>query len=315
MLAKSQDGVHAGYERPSLEGDLAVIQVRYMRTVADLLPPRTLLDGAVGTELMGRGLRPADTAPESWNVDHPDTVRQIHQRYFDAGSHAVQTNTFGGNRIRLATFGLQAKVREYNVEGARLACAARPTGGIVIGSVGPTGLTPPPEGDAKLTALEHAFAEQAAALAEGGVDMLHVETMYHPKEARAAVRGCREGAPDLPIAASFTARLEGGVYTTMLGYSIDLLVQAFVEEGATAVGVNCTLAPADMLDVVERIATRTRLPILAKPTIAPHNAPPLSPNEFATGVLALFATGAHAVGGCCGTGPADIAAAAGELDA
>ena len=284
------------------------------KAVAELLPRGTLLDGAMGTQLMARGLDLASEAPESWNVARPSEVRDIHLRYLEAGAEAIQTNTFGANAFRLAPRGLAELGFEYNVAGATLARDAAGRDGTVIGVLGPSGATPPPEGDASLVALEQAFAEQALALAQGGVDLLHVETMYHPKEARAALRGCRIGAPDLPVLASFTCRLEASGYTTGLGFSPDALVQVFVEERADALGVNCTLEPASMLDMVRDLRARTELPLVAMPTIAPANAAPLLPGEFATGVLALHAVGADAVGGCCGTGPADIAAARSALD-
>jgi len=284
------------------------------KAAADLLPPGTLLDGAMGTQLMARGLDLAAEAPESWNIEHPSEVRAIHASYLSAGSNAIQTNTFGANRFRLATRGLDDRVYDFNVAGAALARDAAGRNGVVIGSIGPTGTTPPPEGDANLTALEEAYAEQALALAHGGVDLLHLETAYHPKEARAAVRGCRIGAPDLPIIASLTCRQEGSIYTTGLGFAPEVLVQAFLEEGAEGIGVNCTLEPASMLDIVRMLRARTELPVIAMPTIAPTNAAPLLPGEFATGVLALHAVGADAVGGCCGTGPADIQAARHALD-
>lgn len=285
-----------------------------MVAAAELLSQGTLLDGGMGTELLGRGLDLEVEPAEFWNVTRPETVAEIHKRYAAAGSTAIQTNTFGANRYRLARYGLADRVNELNLAAARLAREAAP-GAVILGAIGPTGARPPPQGDANLAELEEIFAEQAAALYRGEVDLLHVETMDHPKEARAAVRGCRIGAPELPVVASLTCRQEGRVYSTGLGFGPEVLVQAFLEEGAQGIGVNCTLAPADMLDLVRDLRARTDAPILAAPTIAPHNAAPLLPEEFATGALALLAVGATAVGGCCGTGPADIAAARAAIDA
>jgi len=287
-----------------------------MASFASLLPRGTLLDGAMGTELIAAGLDPATEPADGWNLAHPRRVRAIHDAYLRAGAHAIQTNTFGANRVRLAAAGLADRVFEINAAGATLACdAARGTGARVIGSLGPSGATPPPEGSANLALLEQAFAEQAGALAAGGVDMLHVETMYHPKEARAAVRGCRIGAPQLPVIASVTCRREGSVYSTGLGFSPDTILQAFREEGASAVGVNCTLMPANMLDLIRAVRARTTLPLVACPTAARPGITRLSPHAFATGALALLSAGADIVGGCCGTGPDDIAATRAALDA
>jgi methionine synthase I (cobalamin-dependent) len=273
------------------------------------LGTRALLDGAVGTQLIAHGLRAGKDCAEAWNVEHPDQVREIHRAYYEAGSLAVQTNTFGGSRIRLAVFGRPTEVRALNVAGALLCREVRPSGSLVIGSVGPTGAIPPPEGNADLVELEDAFAEQAQALAEGGVDLLHLETFYHPKEARAAIRGARAGAPGLPLVGSMTCRRQrAGGYATPLGFPAETMLGAFLEEGADGVGTNCTLGPADMLDLVRLVRSRTDKPLFAKPTIAPSGSAPLLPDELAVGALALWAAGATAVGGCCGSGPADIAA-------
>ncbi len=285
-----------------------------MPSASELLRDRMLLDGGMGTELIARGLNLREQPPELWNVERPGDVADIHRRYFEAGSEAVQTNTFGGNRIRLAQYGAQHRVRELNHAAVAIARESAPAGGIVIGSMGPSGGTPPPEGDADLNELEFAFTEQAMALAEAGVDLIHVETMFHPKEARAALRGCRIGAPGVPVIASLTCRLEGTVYSTGLGFAPEPIIQAFLEEGAEGLGVNCTLSPADQLDLVRLLRAKFNGPLFAKPTIAPTNQAPLLPGEFATGALALFAAGATAVGGCCGAGPADIAAARDALD-
>jgi methionine synthase I (cobalamin-dependent) len=277
-------------------------------------PTRLLLDGAVGTELIARGLAAGSECPEAWNLERPDDVQALHAAYFEAGAQAVQTNTFGGNRLRLSLFGRQTEVRSLNVAAALLAREVRPTGAFVIGSLGPTGALPPPEGNADLIELEDTYAEQAMALSEGGVDALHIETQYHPKEARAAIRGAREGAPGLRLIASMTCRRHGSSYTTRLGFAPEVLLQVFLEEGVHAVGLNCTLAPADMLDLVRLIKGRTELPILAKPALAPNGTTRLPPEEMATGALALFAAGAWAVGGCCGAGPDHIRAAKAALD-
>ena len=284
------------------------------RNALDRLPPRALLDGAMGTELMARGMRAGKDCPEAWNVERPDDVRRIHMAYFGAGADVVQTNTFGGTRFRLSLFGRQTEVRKLNVAAALLVRELRPAGALIAGSIGPTGAIPPPEGKADLIEMEDAFAEQAMALAEGGVDIIHVETMYHPKEARAALRGIHEGAPGLAVVASMTCRRTTRGYATPMGFPPEPMIAAFLEEDADGVGVNCTLAPADMLDLVRLLRSKTSKPIFAKPTVTPTNQAPLLPDELATGALALIAAGATAVGGCCGAGPEDIRAVRRAID-
>jgi 5-methyltetrahydrofolate--homocysteine methyltransferase len=266
-----------------------------------------LLDGGMGSELMARGLDPKIEPPEAWNVTRPGDVQAIHRAYFEAGADAVQTNTFGANRFRLSIFQRAADVRSLNVRAAVLAREVRPPGKFVIGDMGPTGALPPPEGRADLTELEDAYAEQAMALAEGGVDVLHVETMYHPKEARAALRGARLGAPGLAIIASMTCKVAAGGYATPLGFAPEVMLAVFLEENVDAVGANCTLGPAAMLDLVRLIRARTRLPLFAQPTASPGPSEHIQQRELAVGALALLAAGATSVGGCCATTPADIA--------
>ncbi len=278
------------------------------------LGERLLLDGAIGTELATRGLVIGREPAEAWTVDRPALVKALHHAYYEAGSDAVQTNTFGANRFRLMTFGRQTEVRRLNVEAALLVREVRPRGKLVIGSVGPTGALPPPEGTADLIELEDVFAEQAMALAEGGVDLLHVETMYHPKEARAAIRGCREGAPGLRIVASMTCRRAGQGYATTLGFAPEVMLATFLEEEVDAVGANCTLTPADIIDLVRLLKSRTTLPIWSKPTMSPSAKSTLPPGELASGVIVLLAAGASAVGACCGAGPDAIRAARRALD-
>lgn len=278
----------------------------------DWLPPRLLLDGGMGTSLIARGLDLDREPPEAWNLRQPELVREIHRRFIEAGAGAVQTNTFGGNRLRLARYGLAGEVEPLCRAAVALARAVAPEGVLVFGSIGPTGALPPPEGDADLAELEDAFAEQAAALGDAGVDLIHLETFYHPKEMRAALRGCRIGAAPVPVVASVAcAAPRPGVltFTTVLGFPADAVIGVALEERADGVGVNCGLVPADLLPFVERLVARTRLPVFAQPIVAPSSGPPLYPGEFATGVAALFDAGARVVGGCCGTSPTDLAAA------
>jgi methionine synthase I (cobalamin-dependent) len=279
-----------------------------------------LLDGAMGTELMAAGLKTREEPAELWNRTRPADVQRIYRGYFDAGADAVQTNTFGGNRLRLATYERNMvspiDVRSLNVAAALLAREVRPDGRFVIGSMGPTGAIPPPEGRADLSELEDAFAEQAMALAEGGVDLVHLETFYHPKEARAALRGVREGAPGLKVVASMTCKVATGGYVTPLGFSPEVMLQVFIEEDADGMGINCTLSPAHMIELVRTMRARIgpEIPLFARPTSMPGPVEVVSSSRFAAGALELFAAGATAVGGCCGTAPADIAAVRRALD-
>jgi 5-methyltetrahydrofolate--homocysteine methyltransferase len=268
-----------------------------------------VLDGAMGTELAARGQKPGEDAPESWNLTHPAEVQAIYRAYFEAGAGSVHTNSWGASRMRLRNRrGGPADVRAINVAAAVLAREVRPPGTFVIGSIGPTGAVPPPEGRADLSELEDTFAEQAAALAEGGVDLLHLETMAHPKEARAALRGVRQGAPGLKVVASMTCKMATPGYCTPLGFTPEVMLSVFLEEQADGVGANCNLGPTAMVELVRFLRARTPLPVFAQPTPTTGPYGQVSSSQLASGGIALFAAGASAVGGCCGATPDDISA-------
>lgn len=290
----------------------------------DHLPDRLLLDGGLGTALSSRGLDTHSESTASWNHRRPEAVRAAHQSFIASGVQAIHTNTFTANRWQLegpaprgtaAPRASDAAVLAANRAGVHLAQQAKVEGVLVIGDIGPSGQIPPPEGDADLFELEEGFALQASALAASGVDLLHLETLYHPKEARAALRGCRQGAPGVPVVASMACRRTATGYATVLGLPWEGMLLAFLEEGADAVGANCSLPPDEMVPLIKQLATRSRLPVFAQPTVAPTDGPPLYPAEFAAGLLALLRAGARAVGGCCGTSAADLAAARVAIDA
>jgi 5-methyltetrahydrofolate--homocysteine methyltransferase len=278
------------------------------------LPPRAVLDGGMGTALIARGLDVRREPTEAWNLDRGDAVREVHRRFVAVGCRVIQTNTFGGNRLRLRTFGREGELEAMNRAAVDHAIAeARDA--IVVGSMGPSGLAPQPEGTADLHELEDAFAEQAAALVGAGLRLLHLETFSHPKELRAALRGVRAGAPGTAVIGSFACMgmtgsgriAAGAALRTPAGFTADAMINVLIEEAADGVGVNCCIAPEAMRPLVVALA-RAGVPIVAQPIPAPEGQAPLLPGEFALGVVDLFDAGAAAVGGCCGTGPGDLEA-------
>jgi 5-methyltetrahydrofolate--homocysteine methyltransferase len=267
----------------------------------------------MGTALIARGLKPDQDSTALWNLEKPDEVRAVHAGFVSAGARAIQTNTFAANRLALRGFG-GADVAECNRAAVALAQEASEPGTLIIGSIGPSGELPPPQGDADLHLLEETFAEQAMLLAEAGVDFLHAETMCHPKELRAVMRGCRQGAPQMPLVVSISCQRSGAQFKSSLGFSAEALVAVALEEKAAGIGANCMLPPEAMSQLISYIVEQADVPVFAKPTIAPDGGPPLYPEEFAQGVLSLFGLGAAAVGGCCGTSAEDIRAAAERLE-
>jgi 5-methyltetrahydrofolate--homocysteine methyltransferase len=280
-----------------------------MRLDRDVVRP-LLLDGAIGTELIARGLRVRQDCPESWNLDRPEDVRSIHQAYVEAGSKVVQTNTFGATRPRLSRFGMETRQREIIRAAVEL---ARSAGVAVWGSLGPTGETLPLSGG-DLQPIVDAYAEAANLLAEAGVDAVHLETQFHAGELEAAILGAR--ACGKPVFASMTLMPGISGLETPHGVPITKMIRA--AEAADAVGVNCSVEAERMLRAVEQLREALPLPIIAKPQAklsdkCATGRSSESPEAFARHAAKLVSAGAIAIGGCCGVGPAGIAALNAEL--
>jgi 5-methyltetrahydrofolate--homocysteine methyltransferase len=283
------------------------------RTIFDLIKERAVLfDGGMGTELMRHGL-PLGTSPETWNVERPDIVQRIHTDYFEAGSDAVSTNSFGGNRIKLAAHGLEGRARELNSAAARVARRAAPAGKFVAGSMGPTGKFLQPQGEFTESEFEEAYGEQAGALAEGGVDLLIIETQYDLKEALAALRGARRAATSLPVFVTLTFNKFRRGYFTLMGNTVPLSVEALEKDGARAVGANCTLNSEDMVGLVRAFREATKLPVIAqanagKPELSGEGEVSYSQGleDYVRFVPDMLEAGANVIGGCCGTDPGYI---------
>jgi 5-methyltetrahydrofolate--homocysteine methyltransferase len=270
-----------------------------------------LFDGGLGSELIKNGL-PQGVCPESWNIDRPEVVRGVHRSYFAAGADVVSTNSFGGSPIKLANYHLDTKCRELNLAAAGLAVAEKPAGKFVAGSMGPTGKFLKPQGDYEPEAFEQAFALQAEALTAGGVDVLIIETMYDLQEALCALRAARR-ASSLPVFVTITFNRSRRGFFTLMGDTVAKCAQALEENGAAAMGSNCTLDSTAMADLVKEFSGHTALPIIAQPnagqpTIGPGNEVVYSQDveDYVASVPTIVANGARIVGGCCGTNPAYI---------
>lgn len=271
-----------------------------------------LLDGAIGTELIARGLRVRAESPEAWNLTRPDDVRAVHAAYAQAGSQAIQTNTFGATRPRLARFGLADRLGEICAAAVALAREAAP-GIAILGSLGPTGETLPLGGAPDLGWLRDAYAEPAAALAAAGVDAIHLETQFHPGELSAAVEGVRAGAPRLPVIASLALMPGVTGLETPHGVPIAKMVRALELSPPDAVGANCAIDAERMRQAIAQLRDLFALPVWAKPQAKMSDKCATgrsseTPASFARHAAALVEAGAAAVGGCCGTTPASIAA-------
>lgn len=270
-------------------------------------------DGGMGTQLHARGLAPGE-CPESWCLNKPEIVKAIYQAYRDAGSNIVETNTFGGNRYKLAHYGLSESASAINRAGASLARAVAGDTQYVMASMGPTGAFMEPYGDETEASFFAAFAAQARAFEEGGADAVIVETMMAIEECCVAIRAVRE-TTRLTCLASFTfdPQPDGG-YASMMGVTPEVFVEQALAAGAQIVGANCGLGPEHMVNIIARIRAVTSAPIIAMPNAGMpvlqngETVFPESPEAMAEWVDRLAEAGTTILGGCCGTTPAHIAA-------
>ncbi|HSO28774.1 MAG TPA: homocysteine S-methyltransferase family protein [Candidatus Sulfomarinibacteraceae bacterium] len=280
-----------------------------------------LADGAMGTMLFAAGLQFGDP-PEMWNVALPQgsIVRKIHRGYLDAGARIILTNTFGGNRLRLSLHGNERHVGEVNQMAAVIARAEVEASGrdaLVAGDIGPTGSIMFPIGPLEFDEAVDVFAEQAAALVAGGVDLIWIETMSDLEEVHAAIAGVRRVAPGIPLIATMTFDTRGH---TMMGVSPERAARALVEWGADAIGGNCGNGPDELVPVVAKMRaavpdallvgkSNAGMPELVDMTAVYRAEPPVMA-DYARDVRAA---GATIIGACCGSTPAHLAAMAAAL--
>ena len=274
-----------------------------------------VFDGGYGTMLFAAGLLNG-ACPELWNDTHAEVVSEIHKGYFDAGSQIVETNTFGGSRLKLDEYRLGDRTRELNVKGARLARAVAPPEGYIAGSIGPTSRLPLDYAlDAGVSDEEYetTFREQAEALAEGGVDLFAVETMMFPQEATAAIRACK-AVTDLPVMATMFFQFEElhDRDRTMWGESPAEVAKNLLAAGADVVGMNCGRGPDRAIVIVREMRSVTDAPLVAYPnaglpiTQGDRVTYELGPEAMAREYPALLAAGCNIVGACCGSNPEHI---------
>ncbi len=279
----------------------------------------------MGTMLYGCGVF-INRSYDELNVTQPETVRSVHEQYLQAGAEVIETNTFGANALRLEHFGLRAQVRELNLAGAALARRSveahrerHAFEALVAGAIGSLGV-PVGSGEGQIAAEEARtiFAEQMAALAEGGVDLLIAETMMSLPEAEQALRAARQAAPQLPIVVLVKVDDEGNCLD---GTPVEQFAARLTELGADAIGCNCSSGPHAVLAAIRRMRPATGLPLVAMPNVGlPRDIEGReiylgSPEYIGSYAARLVEAGASWVGGCCGTTPAHIRAMRGRLRA
>ncbi len=268
-----------------------------------------LCDGAMGTLLYAKGIF-INRSYDELNLSQPDLIRGIHHDYLQAGAEIIETNTFGGNSFRLARHSLADKVRDVNRTGAKLAREAAKSFDVwVAGSVGPLGTRIEPLGKTSFQEARAAFREQIEALAEGGVDLLILETFGYLEEIHQAMLAAKDVNPSLPIVAQVTIDEDGNCLD---GSDPETFVPKLAEWGADVIGCNCSVGPVAMLEAMERVRAATSLPLAAQPnagiprSVEGRNIYLCSPEYMASYARKFVAAGVRLVGGCCGTTPEHI---------
>jgi len=272
-----------------------------------------LADGAMGTMLQAAGLERGH-APEEMNLTSPDKVLEVHRGYVEAGSEIILTNTFGANRYRLEKSGLAEQVYELSRKAAEIAREAGAA--FVAGSIGPTGELFAPLGTLTPEGARETFAEQAKGLADGGVDLLVIETMSDLQEVEAAVEAARQSS-DLPLICTMTFQQK--LYTVM-GVSARQAAETLSSWGVSAMGANCGTGPQEVGHVLEEMKEAVPGAILAaKPNagvprlVKGRTEFDASPELMAEHAQRFEALGVTIIGACCGSTPEHIAAMARAL--
>jgi len=284
--------------------------------IARLKQSPVLCDGAMGTLLYSKGVF-INRCYDELNLSQPDLIRDIHREYLQAGAEIIETNTFGGNSFRLARHSLADRVHEINQSGARIAKEAAKSFDVwVAGSVGPLGVRIEPLGKTSFEEARVAFREQIAALMEGGVDLLILETFGYIEELRQAMLAAREVNPQIPVVAQVTIDEDGNCLD---GSTPEVFAPRLEEWGADVIGCNCSVGPVAMLDAMERIRAATSLPLSAQPnagiprSVEGRNIYLCSPEYMANYARRFVTAGVRLVGGCCGTTPEHIRTMKSEL--
>lgn len=270
-------------------------------------------DGGMGTLLQAEGLQPGEL-PETWNIERKETIRKIHQSYFEAGSDIVLTNTFGANALKFHDENCSLKaIIDAAVENVRFGAKAGIRDGrdyYVALDIGPTGKLLKPLGDLSFEDAYEAFKEVVQYGEKAGADLIHIETMSDTYEVKAAVLAAKENT-NLPVFATMVFDDKGKLLT---GGDVPSVVALLEGLRVDALGINCGMGPKQMLPILQQIAQYTSLPIIVKPNAGlPKQRDgqtyyDVTPDVFAKQLQEIVKAGACVIGGCCGTTPKHIRA-------
>src|SRR5580692_4234190 len=268
-----------------------------------------LCDGAMGTLLYSKGIF-INRCYDELNLSQPELIHAVHHDYLQAGAEIIETNTFGGNGFRLGRHSLADRVRDINLAGAQIARDAAKSFDVwVAGSVGPLGIRIEPLGKTSFEEARSAFRDQIAALVEGGVDLIILETFGYLEELHQAMLALRDVNPKIPVVAQVTIDEDANCLD---GSTPEAFTPRLADWGADVIGCNCSVGPVAMLDTIERVRAATSLPLAAQPnagiprSVEGRNIYLCSPEYMASYARKFVAAGVRLVGGCCGTTPEHI---------
>lgn len=271
-----------------------------------------LLDGATGSNLMAAGM-PRGVCTETWILKHRDILKELQQSYVNAGSRVLYAPTFGANRMNLSLHHLEEHIKEMNDALVSLARESAKDMAFVAGDITTTGKMMEPAGDLTYETAFEVYKEQISYLSQAGVDFIIAETMINIEETLAAVDAASQVC-DLPVLCSMTVEADGSIFSG--GNAVEAAL-ALESAGASAVGINCSVGPDQLVSVVRNIKEAVSIPVIAKPNAGmpiiddKGNAVySMGAAEFAKHMKVLVENGASIIGGCCGTTPKYIKAVA-----
>ena len=271
-----------------------------------------LLDGATGSNLMAAGM-PRGVCTETWILKHRDILKELQQSYVNAGSRVLYAPTFGANRMNLSLHHLEEHIKEMNDALVSLARESAKDMAFVAGDITTTGKMMDPAGDLTYETAFEVYKEQISYLSQAGVDFIIAETMINIEETLAAVDAASQVC-DLPVLCSMTVEADGSIFSG--GNAVEAAL-ALESAGASAVGINCSVGPDQLVSVVRNIKEAVSIPVIAKPNAGmpviddKGNAVySMGAAEFAKHMKVLVENGASIIGGCCGTTPEYIKAVA-----
>jgi len=276
-------------------------------------------DGAWGTQLMARGLKPGDSF-EELNLTRPEILAEIAALYLESGAQLITTNTFGGSPLNLASHGLADRTEEINRAAVKAIQAVVEGRALISGSVGPTGKILAPYGDTDPGVMAEGFGRQIGALIEAGADLICIETMMDLEEARLAVEAARRRSPSIPIVATMTFNATPRGFFTTMGNTVEQACSVLTDAGADLAGSNCGNGMDTMVEIAREFAAHTTVPLAIQSNAGlPENLGgklhyPESPGDMASRVGELMDLGVAVIGGCCGTSPDHIRAIRAAID-